>query len=317
MAVATDVRTVAPPATRRKGGWQRKFRRSSWKSLIYALLIGGTVISIFPFAWMVSASFQPLSEMFSYPPHWIPQHATIQHYVNFFHGTRYQSVQDIGRWILNSAYVAIAVTLLQMFFNSLMAYQFAKRKFPGRDLIFFLFIATMMIPGQVTLIPTYLVLKHVPLFGGNNIAGFGGHGWLDSYWGLIVPVAVSPFGIFLMRQYFKTIPDELLDAARIDGASEFRIFWRIAMPLARPALAAMAIFTFTYFWDDFFWPLIIISSPSLYTLPLGLASFASANKTIWTLIMAGSVIATVPVIIVFIIFQKNFVRGIALTGLKG
>ena len=317
MAVATEAPPAVRPATKRGSRWQRTFRRISWKTLVYALLAIGTVISIFPFAWMVSASFQPLSEMFSYPPHWIPQHATLENYVNFFHGTRYQSTQDIGRWILNSAYVAITVTLLQMFFNSLMAYQFAKRKFPGRDIIFFLFLATMMIPGQVTLIPTYLVLKHIPLFGGNNILGLGGHGWLDSYWGLIVPVAVSPFGIFLMRQYMKTIPDELLDAARIDGASEFRIFWQIVLPLSRPALAAMAIFTFTYFWDDFFWPLIIVSSPSLYTLPLGLASFAAQNRTIWTLIMAGSVIATIPVILCFLIFQKNFVRGITLTGIKG
>ena len=317
MAVATETPPQEIIRPKRPPQWQRKLRRAPGRTLTYALLIGGAVIMVAPFIWMVSASFQPLSEMFSYPPHWIPQHPTMNNYGDFFGGTRYQSSQDIGRWFLNSAWVALSVTLLQMFFNSLMAYTFAKRRFPGREAIFFLFIATMMIPGQVTLIPTYLVLKHIPLFGGNDILGNGGHGWLDSYWGLIVPVAVSPFGIFLMRQYFRTIPDELLDAARIDGASEFRIFWQVALPLARPALAAMAIFTFTYFWDDFFWPLIIISSPSLYTLPLGLASFVAQNRSIWTLIMAGSVIATIPVIICFAIFQRNFVRGITLTGIKG
>jgi multiple sugar transport system permease protein len=175
----------------------------------------------------------------------------------------------------------------------------------------------MMVPPTVTLIPNYIVLKHIPLFGGNDIFGLGGHGWLDSYYGLILPGAVSAFGIFLLRQYMQSIPDELLDAARIDGASEFKIFWKIVMPLCRPALAAMAIFTFTYAWEDFFWPLVITSDPDLYTAPLGLALFVTKNRTSWDMLMAGSVIATLPMVIVFMIFQRNFIKGISLSGLKG
>ena len=180
-----------------------------------------------------------------------------------------------------------------------------------------MFLATMMIPGQVTLIPTYLVLKHVPFFGGNDFFGNGGHGWLDSYWGLIMPGAVSAFGVFLIRQYMLTIPDELLDAARIDGASEFSIYWRVVVPLARPALAATGIFTFIYAWEDFFWPLIIISSPDHYTVPLGLALYVVRNRTSWDIVMAGSVLATLPMIVIFAVFQRHFIRGLAITGLKG
>jgi multiple sugar transport system permease protein len=174
-----------------------------------------------------------------------------------------------------------------------------------------------MLPVQVTLIPNYLILKAVPLFGGNDIMGVGGHGWLDSYWGIIVPNLVNPFGIFLLRQYMKSIPDELLDAARIDGAGHFKLYWKVVLPLSRPALAALAILTFQFWWGAFFWPLIIISSPELYTLPLGLALFQDANRTVWNLIMAGSVLAALPLIVLFLVFQRQFVRGISLSGMKG
>jgi multiple sugar transport system permease protein len=221
------------------------------------------------------------------------------------------------RWFANSAFVAGSVTMLQLFFNSLAAYVFAKREFPGRNAIFMLFLAAMMVPGQVTSIPNYLVLKHIPLFGGNNLLGQGGSGWLDSYYGLILPGCVSAFGIFLLRQYMMSIPDELLDAARIDGASEFKIFRKIVIPLTGPALAATGIFTFTASWEDFYWPLLIISSPEKYTAPLGLALFVVKNRTQWDVLMAGSVIATIPMVLVFILFQRRFIQGIAVSGLKG
>jgi multiple sugar transport system permease protein len=196
------------------------------------------------------------------------------------------------------------------------AYVFAKREFPGRNAIFMIFLATMMVPGQVTLIPNYIITKHIPLFGGNNIMGLGGHGWLDSYWGLIMPGTVSAFGIFLLRQYMQSIPDELLDAARVDGANEFLIFGRIVLPLCMPALAATAIFTFQGAWEDFLWPLIIISNPDRYTAPLGLALFVVKNETSWNLLFAGSVMSTLPMIVIFIIFQRKFIQGIALSGIK-
>lgn len=305
--------SLPPPAPRRRRG-PRLLR----PTLCYLILVPGAILFVAPFAWLVSASFQQMGDMFSWPPQWIPQDPTLAGYQTFLGvGEQTAAAGEAGRWFLNSAFVATSVTVLQLFFNSLAAYAFAKRQFPGRDAIFLLFLGTMMVPGQVTLIPNYLVLRHVPLFGGNDILGQGGHGWLDSYYGLILPGAVSAFGVFLLRQYMLSIPDDLLDAARIDGASEFRIFFRVVLPLCGPVLAATGIFTFTYAWEDFFWPLIIISSPEYYTAPLGLALFVVKNRTSWDVLMAGSVIATLPMIVVFMVFQRRFIKGISMSGMKG
>lgn len=297
-------------ATRAPARRRRRFRPT--RALRYLILAAGAVLFVAPFAYMVTSSFQPLSEIFSYPPKWIPTDPTLQNYRDFF-GSGHQ----IGRWIVNSFFTTAAITVAQLFFSSLVAYTFAKRTFPGRDVLFFLMLATMMLPVQITIIPNYLILKGIPLFGGNDPSGVGGHGWLDSYWGIIMPNLVSPFGIFLLRQYMRSIPDELLDAARMDGAGHFRIYWKVILPLSRPALAALAIFTFQFWWAAFFWPLIVLSSPQLYTLPLGMALFQEANRTVWNLIMAGSVLASIPLIVVFLIFQRQFVRGISLQGIKG
>jgi multiple sugar transport system permease protein len=308
-------RPTAPRPRRRRGraGWARML-------LCYAILVPGSILFVAPFAWLVSASFQDMGSMFSYPPHWIPEHPTLNGYATFLglgNDARAAASADAWKWFANSAFVATSVTVLQLFFNSLAAYAFAKRQFPGRDLIFFLFLGTMMVPGQVTLVPNYIILRHIPFFGGNDAFGNGGHGWLDSYYGLILPGAVSAFGVFLLRQYMLSIPNDLLDAARIDGAGEFRIFLRVVLPLCGPVLAATGIFTFTYAWEDFFWPLIIISSPDHYTAPLGLALFVVKNRTSWDVLMAGSVIATLPMIVVFMIFQRRFIQGISMSGLKG
>jgi multiple sugar transport system permease protein len=281
------------------------------RTTTYLLLIFGSIIFVAPFAWMVTASFQDIGHIFRYPPSWIPHHPNLDNYRRFF------KEQRIGRYFFNSAFVAVSVTILQLFVSSLAAYTFAKRRFPGRDLIFLALLGSMMIPGQVTIIPQYIILKHIPLFGENNILGNGGHGWLDSYWGLIIPHAASAFTIFLLRQYMQTIPNDLLDAARVDGASEFRIYAQIVMPLCVPVLAALSIFIFSYHWDEFYWPLIVVSSESLRTLPLGLALFVVQNRTVWDLLMAGAVVATLPVLVVFLIFQRHFVRGIAMSGMKG
>ena len=326
--VPLDVPPVLEPQRR---SWQRSGRGRSRRStaystqskiLIYCVLAPGAILFVAPFAWLVSASFQPMSEIFSVTPHWIPEDPTLGGYKSFLNVgnlTKLQESTDHGnwRWFINSAYVAITITVLQTFFNALAAYCFAKRKFPGRDVIFLLFLGTMMVPGQVTLIPNYLIIKHIPFFGGNDAYGNGGYGWLDSYWGLIMPGVVSAFGIFLLRQYMLSIPDDLLDAARIDGASEFRIFWTVVIPLCMPAIAANAIFTFQGAWEDFFWPLIIITHDDRTTVPLGLALFVVKNRTSWNLLFAGSVIATLPMIIVFMVFQRKFIQGIALTGVKG
>ena len=280
------------------------------KIIVYILLTTGAIIFFAPWAWMVSASFQPIGQIFEWPPNWIPDTITFQNYVKFL------SAEGFFRWVLNSGFLAIVVLVVQMFFNSMAAYSFAKRKFPGRDGLFLLMLGTLMIPGQLFLIPNYLILLRSPLFGGNNLLGMGGHGMLDSFWGIIIPYSFSVWSVFFMRQYMKTIPDDLLDAARMDGASEFTIYSKVILPLCGPVLAAQAIFTFTFVWNDFFWPLIVISSSDLRTLQLGLALFILKNKTVWDVVFAGSVISTLPVLLVFIFFQKYFIRGIALTGMK-
>jgi multiple sugar transport system permease protein len=327
-AVDPDVPPAAPPnltdPRRRWAPRPPKRSRYSVKARVatYLILTPLAILFVAPFAWLVSASFQPLTEIFSTPPQWIPKNPTLDGYQAFLNVgtlTGSQRLQGHGDWIWfrNSVFVAGSITILQTFFNSLCAYCFAKRNFPGRNAIFVLFLATMMVPGQVTLIPNYLIIKHVPFFNGNDWMGQGGHGWINSYWGLIMPGTVSAFGIFLLRQYMLSIPNDLLDAARVDGAGEFRIFWTIVLPLCAPALAANAIFTFQGAWEDFFWPLIIIDDPDHYTVPLGLALFVVKNQTSWTLLFAGSVIATLPMIIIFIIFQRKFIQGIAVTGVKG
>ncbi len=282
----------------------------AWKLIVYALLTAGAVIFVAPFAWMVSASLQDVGDMFRWPPSWIPQNPSLKNY------TKFLQAENLGLWFFNSTYVAFAVTFLQLFFNSLAAYTLAKRRFPGRELLFFTFLGTIMIPGQVLLIPSYIILKHIPLFGGNDLLGMGGHGWLDSYWGLIAPGAVSTWGIFWMRQYMKGIPDDLIDAAKIDGASEFRIYRQVILPLSRPALAASAIGTFTYSWNDWFWPLIVTSSDQLRVLPLGLALFVTKNKVVWDIVFAGSVLVTLPVLIMFLLFQRQILKAVALSGMK-
>jgi multiple sugar transport system permease protein len=278
--------------------------------IIYTLLIVGAIIFIAPWAWMVSASFQPIGDIFDWPPNWIPETFTLTNYSKFL------AAEGFFRWVLNSGFLAVVVLVLQMFFNSLAAYTFAKRKFPGRDGLFLLMLGTLMIPGQLFLIPNYLILLRSPLFGGNNLMGVGGHGMLDSFWGIIIPYSFSVWSVFFMRQYMKSLPDDLLDAARMDGASEFTIYSKVVMPLCGPVLAAQAIFTFTFVWNDFFWPLIVTSSPELRTLQLGLALFILKNKTVWDIVFAGSVVSTLPVLLIFIFFQKYFIRGIALTGMK-
>ena len=296
-----------PPPKRRR----RRFKPT--RPIRYLLLIVLAILFAAPFAYMVSASFQPLSQMFRLPPNWIPDDPTIKNYVGYF-----SSGRDIGRWLFNSVFVSTVNTINILFFSSLIAYTFAKRTFPGRDFLFLMGLATLMLPFEVLLIPQYIIMKNFPLLGGNNILGQGGHGMLNSYWALIAPNISSVFGIFLLRQYMKSaIPDELIDAARIDGAGHFRIYWRVVLPLSKPALAAVGIFTFQFFWADLLGPLIFISDAHLYTLPLGLTTFVLPNRSAWDLIMAGSVLATVPLIVIFFVFQRQFVRGISMSGLKG
>ena len=299
------------PAPPKKAPRRRRLRLTRW--MRYLILIAIAILFMAPFAYMVSASFQPLTQMFRLPPSWIPPDPTIENYVQFF-----TSGRNIARWVFNSVYVTTTITVAVVFTSSLIAYTFAKRTFPGRDFLFLLTLATLMLPSEVLSIPNYLIMRSFPLMGGNDLYGVGGNGILNSYWGLIVPNIGSAFSIFLLRQYMvSAVPDELIDAARIDGAGHFRIYWQVVMPLCRPALAAVAIFTFQFWWQELLGPLIIIDTAELYTMPLGLTTFALANRTLWHLIMAGSVLMVLPIVIIFFVFQKQFVRGISMSGLKG
>jgi multiple sugar transport system permease protein len=306
----TEKAVSKPEPATRPAARTIKWKPVLGKIVVYLLLTTGAIVFIAPWAWMVSASFQPIGDIFEWPPNWIPDTFTLNNY------SRFLAAEGFFRWVLNSGFLAIVVLLVQLFFNSLAAYSFAKLKFPGRDKLFLLMLGTLMIPGQLFLIPNYLIILRSPLFGGNDLFGMGGIGMRDSFWAIIIPYAFSVWSVFFMRQYMKSIPDDLLDAARMDGASEFTIYWKVVMPLCGPVLAAQAIFTFTFVWNDFFWPLIVIDSSELRTLQLGLALFIVKNKTVWDIVFAGSVISTIPVLLIFIFFQKYFIRGIALTGMK-
>jgi multiple sugar transport system permease protein len=264
---------------------------------LHALLIGGSVIMLLPFAWMLSTSLKLPPDIFTYPPVWIPSPIAWQNYAKTV------TAMPFGRFYLNSLFVTTSVTLLQLLTSSLAAFAFARMRFPGRGALFLLYLATLMIPFQVTMIPNFIVVRAL--------------GWYDTYQALILPPAFSAFSTFLLRQYFMGIPRELDEAARIDGATSLRIWWQVILPLAGPALAALATFVSLNSWNDFLWPLIITNSPTMRTLPVGLSTFQGQYKTDWNLLMAGSVIAMLPVLLVYIIGQRWFIRGITLSGLSG
>src|SRR5919204_3078279 len=231
MVVATRSEAAAQTAARprwlrRRRGPKRRPDPVRVRVVVYAILIAGSVLFAAPWAWMVVASFKHLSDMFAWPPSWIPHNPTLSNY------TRFLQTENVGRWFLNSAFVTGSIVILQTLISSMAAYCYAKRRFPFRGTPFIIGLGTLAVPYAVYLIPNYLILKHVPLFGGNDIMGQGGHGWLDSYWGLIVPNLGNMVSIFLMRQYMRTIPDELIDAAKMDGAGHWRIYWQIMLPLS-------------------------------------------------------------------------------------
>jgi len=250
-----------------------------------------------PFAWMLSTSLKEPGDVFVYPPQWIPQPARWENYQETV------TVMPFGRFYLNSVIQAVSVTVLQLLTASLAAFAFARLRFRGRDLLFLLYLGTMMIPFPVTLIPNFVIVHYL--------------GWVDTFRALILPPAFSAFSTFLLRQYFLSIPVELDDAARVDGASSFRIWWQIIMPLSGPALATLAIFTFLGQWNSFLWPLVVTNSEKMRTLPVGLATFQGQYSIQWHLLMAGSVIAVLPILVIYLVGQKWFVRGITLTGMGG
>jgi len=266
------------------------------RAALYLLLIVTAVVVVYPFLAMVLTSFKPQREVVTFPPHLLPSTWTLDNYRLIW--TRI----PFGLLLRNSVIYSTTITVVSLFFDSMCAYALARLTFRGRELIFLAVLATMMVPGQVTLIPLFLNLYSI--------------GWINTFPGLIVPRLTSAFGIFLLRQFFLSIPRELEDAARIDGASEFRIYGQIVLPLSGAALATLFVFHFMYNWNDFLWPLIVTTSDEMRTLPTGLALFMGEHNVEYGLLLAGATIAAAPLVIAFLFAQKYFVRGIALTGLK-
>jgi multiple sugar transport system permease protein len=265
--------------------------------LIHVLLLVGCVIAILPMIWMISASFMETGAANQYPPRLFPARATLEHYQALF--TRL----NLGRYLLNSVFVATVVTGTSLLINSLAGYAFAKLRFRGRDRTFRFVTLGLVIPVQVSMLPLFLMMREL--------------GFINTYWGVIIPGLASIFGIFLIRQYALSIPDDLIDAARIDGASEFRIYWSVILPVVRPILATLAIWTFLATWNDFMWPLIVLSDDSMFTLPVALANLSGERVQDTELMMAGSVLTTLPVMLVFIFLQRYYVEGITMGSVKG
>lgn len=273
-------------------------RFSRWTAITYLVLGAGALCMIVPFVWMLLTSFKPAPELVEFS--FLPQNPTLSNY-----GTVLQT-NDFGRWYFNSIVVACFSTLCVAIFDSLVGYTLNKFTFPGKNFIFLGILATLMVPTEMLIIPWYTMSVKLDW-----------HIGLMQYWGIAFPGVITATGIFLMRQFFDSVPNELLDAARIDGLNEPGIWWRIAMPLVKPAIAALCIFNFIGNWNAYIWPLIIASSREYYTLPIGLKFFRGEATSSWELIMAGSSLSTAPLILVFLLFQRQIIKGIALTGLKG
>jgi len=265
---------------------------------VQAVVVGLAALAFLPFLWMLVTAVKPDNEVFLFPPRWIP---SVWQFTNFV--TAWQKA-PFGRFFLNSVIVTAAITSLQLLTASLAAYAFARLEFPGKSLIFLMYLAIIMVPSQVTLIPNFLTLKRL--------------GLLNTYWGLIVPFAATGFGTFPIRQHFLSIPGELFDAATLDGATHLRTLWQICVPLAKPGLATFGLLTTMWHWNDFFWPLIVTNSVQMRTMPLGLVVFTGAEQgTSWNLLMAAGIFTALPIIALFLLAERYFVAGVARAGIKG
>ncbi|MCP3781020.1 carbohydrate ABC transporter permease [Paenibacillus sp. MZ03-122A] len=266
--------------------------------LRHVLLAVGSLVMFFPFLWTVLSSLKDISQIFVVPPQWIPDPFVWSNYP-----ASLEAMPFVHAY-MNSFYITVIIVTATLISASMAAYAFAKIRFPGSNILFILFLATMMVPKQVTMIPLYLVMDRI--------------GWLDTHWSLIVPGALfNAFAVFLLRQFVMGIPRDLEEAAVMDGAGYIRIYWSVILPLIRPALAAIGIFTFLGAWNSFLDPLIYLNTPEKFTVPLLLNNFKGLYTADWSLMMAGTTISVVPVLIVYIIAQKQIIEGITLTGIKG
>jgi multiple sugar transport system permease protein len=297
MAVDTQPGAPAPattPVTEPELPSGPRRRRPPW---VYVILVIALLVTLTPFLWMLLGSFKPEAELQRVPPTWWPEAASLDNYRQLFDRL------DFPRFFANSALVAVAVTAGNLVFCSMVGYALAKLDFAGKRVLFGLVLGMLMVPGVVTFVPLFVLVANL--------------GLVNTYPGLILPFLVTPLGVFLMRQFIMGLPDELIEAARIDGASEWRIFARVIMPLCGPALATLGILTFLSSWNNFLWPLVVAQSEDKYTLPVALALYSvGQNATRYGLLLAGSVVVIVPVIVLFVALQRYFVQGIATTGIK-
>jgi multiple sugar transport system permease protein len=267
------------------------------KAILHGLLIAGALVTMAPLLWMVSASLMPAGAASTYPPRFLPETITFVHYEALF--TR----MNVARYVLNSAVIALLVTAISVLINSMAGYAFAKLRFRGRERLFKVLLSAMIIPAQIAMLPLFLMLKEM--------------GLINTYWGVVIPGMASIFGIFLVRQYALSIPDSLIDAARADGAGEFRIYSTIILPLCMPILVTLGIFTFMGTWNDFLWPLIVLADESMHTLPVALANLVGEHAQDTELMMAGSVLTVLPVLLVFMMLQRYYIAGMMAGSVKG
>jgi multiple sugar transport system permease protein len=265
-------------------------------ALVNGLLAGAAMITLLPLVWMLSVSLMSPGEASTFPPPLLPSQATLDNYRQLF------AHVGMGRYVVNSALLTTTVTLVSLLFNVAAGYAFAKLRFAGRDRIFRLLLAALVIPSQVAMVPLFLLLKHL--------------GLVNTYGGVIVPAMASIFGIFVVRQYALSVPDDLLEAARIDGANEFRIFRSVIVPVLRPIVVTLAVFTSLGTWNEFMWPLIVLNDSDLYTLPVALASLSREHVQDNELMMAGAVLTTLPVLLVFLVLQRHYIQGLTLGSVK-
>jgi multiple sugar transport system permease protein len=285
---------LARPAQRVAGSPQR----SRASIALYVLLTLGLVLMIAPFVWMVLGSFKAQGEFLRLPPTWLPEQPTLNNF------QRLIDQLDMPRFFFNSIVVALIVTVGNLVFSPMLGYALAKLRFAGKGVLLGLVLATLMLPGVAILVPQFVLMSAL--------------GLVNSYPGLVLPFLAGPFGVFLTRQFFSGLPDELLEAARMDGASEFRIFWQIAMPLAGPVLATLGILTFLGSWNSFIYPLVMAQEPEMYTLPVALATFATGQyQADHGMLMAGALVLVLPILVIFVVLQRWITEGIATTGLKG
>jgi multiple sugar transport system permease protein len=289
--------TLERPVTTPAPAGPRKRRRRTRRYLVYAALVAAGVLTVMPFVWMLLGSIKPDGEILNDPGGWLPRSPTLGNYRQWF------VALHIGTYFRNSAIVAVVTVLGNLLFCSMVGYAMAKLDFPGKRPLFALVMVTLMVPGVVTFVPLFVVVAKLHL--------------INTYAGLILPFLTAPIGVFLMRQFIRSIPDSLIEAARIDGAGEFRIFARIVLPLSGPPLATLGILTFLASWNNFLWPLVVAQNQDRYTLPVALSLYSTGEQaTNYGLLLAGSVMVIAPIVAAFIALQRWFVQGVATTGLK-